>query len=61
MPGKKKPGTIVVFKNGAKAKVMPNGRYRIFAGPTRGPGSKRKGKKKKGGSVATGGGFKTSG
>ena len=58
---KKKPGTIVVFKNGAKAKVLPNGRYRIISGPTRGVGSKRKGKKKKGGGTSTGGGFKTYG
>jgi hypothetical protein len=50
---KKKVGSIVVFKNGAKAKVLPSGRYRIISGPTKGRGSKRK---KKGGGVRVGGG-----
>ena len=49
---KRKPGTIVTYKNGAKAKVLPNGRMRIISGPT------KKGKKKIGGSVATGGRMK---
>jgi len=45
---KHRPGKIVTFKNGAKAKVMPNGRMRIISGP----------KKKKGGGIAVGGGLK---
>ena len=57
---KRKPGTTVTFKNGAKAKVLPNGRLRIISGPTSGIGSKRKGKRK-GGSVRTGGGVGTGG
>ena len=47
---KRKPGTIVTYKNGAKAKVLPNGRMRIISGPT-----KKGGKKKKGGSIKVGG------
>ena len=51
---KRKPGTIVTYKNGAKAKVLPNGRMRIISGPT-----KKAGKKKtKGGSIKVGGGVK---
>ena len=52
---KRKPGTVVTFKNGAKAKVLPNGRMRIISGP------KKKGSKKKGGGVSTGGGIRTGG
>ena len=36
MPAKKKPGTIVTLKNGAKAKVMESGRYKFISGPTKG-------------------------
>ena len=51
---KHKPGTIVTYKNGAKAKVLPNGRMRIISGPT-----KKAGKKKtKGGSIKVGGAVK---
>ncbi len=57
MPAKKKPGTIVTCKNGAKAKVMPNGRYKFISGPTKGRGAK----KKKGGSVVVGGSAKVAG
>ena len=52
---KRKPGTIVTYKNGAKAKVLPNGRMRIISGPTKKSGKK---KIKVGGSVATGGHMK---
>ena len=58
---KRKVGSVVTFKNGAKAKVLPSGRLRIFSGPTSGPGSKRKGKKKKGGGLRTGGGVSSGG
>ena len=40
----------MTFKNGAKAKVLPNGRMRIISGPT-----KKSGKKTKGGSISVGG------
>ena len=46
---KRKVGSIVTFKNGAKAKVQPSGRLKIFKGPT-------KKKRKKGGSIRIGGG-----
>lgn len=48
---KRKPGTVVTFKNGAKAKVLPNGRMRIISGP----------KKKKGGGVMVGGSIRIGG
>ena len=48
---KHKAGSIVTFKNGAKAKVLPNGRMRIISGPTKKSG----GRKKKGGSISVGG------
>ena len=44
----KKPGSVHTAKNGAKYKIMPNGRARFISGP----------KKKKGGGVAVGGGLK---
>ena len=47
---KHKVGSIVTFKNGAKAKVLPSGKMRIISGPT-----KKSGRKKKGGSVSVGG------
>lgn len=52
---KKKPGTYTA-KNGAKYKILPNGRARFISGPT-----KRKGGKKKGGGIKTGGGMKYGG
>ena len=55
---KRKPGTIVTYKNGAKAKVLPNGRMRIISGPTKKSGKKKGGSIKVGGSVATGGHMK---
>ena len=58
MPAKKKPGTIVTCKNGAKAKVMPNGRYKFISGPTKGRGAP---KKKRGGSVVVGGSARVAG
>lgn len=48
---KKKPGTYTA-KNGAKYKILPNGRARFISGPT-----KRKGGKKKGGGIRIGGGM----
>ena len=61
---KKKPG-VYVAKNGAKYKVLANGKCRFISGPTRGRIGVKKGKGgkkgKKGGGMATGGGFKTSG
>ena len=56
MPAKKKAGTIVTFKNGAKAKVQANGRYKIISGPTKGRGAK-----KKGGSVGVAGSVRVAG
>ena len=49
---KRKVGSIVTFKNGAKAKVQPSGRLKIFKGPTK----KKTKTKKKGGSIRIGGG-----
>ena len=40
MPGKYahvKPGEFVTFKNGAKARKMSNGRFKIVSGPKNGP------------------------
>ena len=59
---KRKVGSVVTFKNGAKAKVLPSGRMRIFKGPTKKPGkrtTKSGGRKRttKGGSVSVGGGY----
>ena len=51
---KKKVGSIVTLKNGARAKVLPTGRYRFISGPTRGHA-----KKKKGGSASVAGGLGT--
>ena len=42
---KKKPG-VYTAKNGAKYRILPNGRARFITGPT-----KKKGKKKKGGGL----------
>ena len=57
---KKKPG-VYTAKNGAKYKILPNGKARFISGPTSGRiGVKRKGAKK-GGSMATGGSLKTYG
>ena len=53
---KKKPGTYTA-KNGAKYKILPNGRARFISGPT-----KRKSGKKGGGMMhKKGGGYKTGG
>ena len=54
---KKKIGSVHTAKNAAKYKIMQNGRARFIAGPTRGPGAK----KKKGGGVAVGGGVRIAG
>ena len=48
---KRKPGTIVTYKNGAKAKVLPNGRMRIISGPTKKSGTKKGDSIKVGGAV----------
>ena len=55
---KKKPGSVHTAKNGARYKILPNGRARFISGPT-----KRKGKKKKskGGGVSVGGSIRTAG
>ena len=53
---KRKVGSIVTFKNGAKAKVQPSGRLKIFKGPT-----KKTKTKKKGGSISSGGGMRVYG
>ena len=58
MPGKK-PGSVHTAKNGAKYKILPNGRARFISGPTKGKVGVKKGKKK-GGSM-TGGSMKTYG
>ena len=50
---KRKVGSIVTFKNGAKAKVLPSGKMRIFAGPTKKSGGRKK--VSKGGSITVGG------
>lgn len=56
---KRKPGSIVTYKNGAKAKVLANGRMRIISGPTKKSGTKRKTtRKKRGGSITVGGGLR---
>ena len=52
---KKKPGSVHLAKNGAKYKILPNGRCRFISGPT-----KRK-KKSKGGGVAVGGSIRVGG
>jgi hypothetical protein len=52
---KKKPG-VYTAKNGAKYRILPGGKARFISGPT-----KRKGKKKKGGSIASGGGIRVAG
>ena len=49
MPAKKKPGSVHTAKNGARYKILANGRARFISGPT-----KKKGKRK-GGSVSVGG------
>ena len=54
---KKKVGSVHTAKNGAKYKIMPNGRARFISGPTKGRGAK----KKKGGSVSTGGSVRVAG
>ena len=53
---KRKVGSVVTFKNGAKAKVQPSGRLKIFKGPT-----KKTTKKRKGGSISTGGSIRVHG
>ncbi len=49
MPAKKKIGSVHTAKNGAKYKITAKG-ARFISGPTKGPGSK-----KKGGSAQVGG------
>ena len=56
MPAKK-VGSVHTAKNGAKYKILPNGRARFISGPTSGPGSK----KKKAGSMAVGGSVRIAG
>ena len=40
---KKKVGSVHTAKNGAKYKIMPNGRARFISGPTKRGGGKKKG------------------
>ena len=51
MPHKKKPGSVHTAKNGAKYKIMPNGRARFISGA----------KKKKGGGMMVGGSIRIGG
>jgi len=60
MPGKKKPG-VYTAKNGAKYRILPNGRAKFISGPTSGVGAKKKKKNKKGAGISTGGGVRTYG
>ena len=55
---KRKVGSIVTFKNGAKAKVLPSGRLRIISGPTRKSSKKTK---KRAGSAPVGGSIRSYG
>ena len=53
---KKKVGSVHTAKNGARYKIMPNGRARFISGPTKRAGGKKKGggmmhKHKKGGGM----------
>ena len=57
MPAKK-VGSVHTAKNGAKYRILPNGRARFISGPTSGPGSK---KKKAAGSMAVGGSVRIAG
>ena len=66
---KKKPGTYTA-KNGAKYKILANGKARFISGPTKGRIGVKKGGKKgggmtggsmTGGSMATGGSMRTYG
>ena len=50
---KKKVGSVHTCKNGAKYKIMPNGRARFISGPTRRAGG---GKMKNGGFLGPKGG-----
>ena len=52
----KKVGSVHTAKNGAKYKILPNGKARFISGPTSGPGSK-----KKAGSMAVGGSVRVAG
>ena len=52
MPAKKSPGSVHTAKNGARYKILANGRARFVSGPT------KKKRTKKGGSIAIGGGLK---
>ena len=55
----KKVGSVHTAKNGAKYKIMANGKARFISGPTKGPGSKKKaGSMAVGGSVRVAGGLK---
>ena len=40
---KKKVGSVHTAKNGAKYKILPNGRARFISGPTKRGGGKKKG------------------
>ena len=51
MPGKKKPGSVHTAKNGARYKILANGRARFISGPTK----KKTTRKKTGGSARVGG------
>ena len=58
---KKKVGSVHTARNGARYKILPNGKSRFISGPTKGRvGVKKKGKAKKGGGF-TGGSMYTKG
>ena len=49
---KKKPRSVHTARNGARYKILANGRARFLSGPT------KKKRTKKGGSIAVGGGLR---
>ena len=56
--GKKKVGSVHTAKNGAKYKILPNGRARFISGPTkRGGGKKGAGLSSMGMNVKKGAGY----
>ena len=52
---KKKVGSVHTAKNGAKYKIMANGKAKFISGPTKGRGAK------KGGGVSVAGGVRIAG
>ena len=56
---KKKVGSTHTASNGARYRILANGRARFISGPTK--GHKRKKRKRKGGSAAVGGSARVGG